>query len=163
MDIKWKDIEGNIINADIEKIKIKKSDLMQTYLKSDIHRIEINDHMLMLYDSKDNLLNEITIPAKKLKEAVKIFNAYDKTGRMFKITKKSGDFTFFETLVTSGDPIGNVVGFVILVVILCVLYSVIIRAIFGKLAPYVAIGLLCSPFVAKFITYVKRQKLKEIR
>lgn len=162
MDIKWKDEYNRIINANDSYIKIKnKSGLINTYSKEDIYRIELSDGILFLHDLNDKYLDEISIPANKFNEAVKIFNDYDKTGRIFKKTQDSGKMSFFETFTTAGDPVGN---FWILITLLFISYFIIrvtLYNLFGKYSFLVLILIIALPIIYKLLIRLKRNRLRK--
>lgn len=123
MDIKWKDDYGNILNATNDLLKFKNVDGTLYKLSSeDIHMVEIKEGMLFFYDKEEKSLLDIDIPEKKMKEAVSLFNEYDKTGRVYK--GKTG-FTFIDfmnELLSTGDMFTNTIIFGTLIVTFALIY-----------------------------------------
>lgn len=162
MDIKWKDEYNRIINANNDKLKIKnKSGEINNYPKENVYRIEMNDRIMSIYDLNDKYLDEISIPANKFNEAVKIFNDYDKTGRIFKKTPESGKMSFFETFATAGNPVGN---FWILITLLFISYFIIrvtLYNLFGKCSFLVLILIIALPIIYKLLIRLKRNRLRK--
>lgn len=86
MDIKWKDMIGDIINADDEKIKIKRANgNIIRFNKSDVYRVKVDDARMLIefINFQYETIGDIFIPTDKLKDAVLIFNDYDKTGKLY--------------------------------------------------------------------------------
>ena len=127
MDVKWKDGEGNILNADNEKIKyLDVKDNLKTVLKKEeVKKITIEDGLMNIFKDFDNDLEiTIVIPKGSNRDAVRIFNEYDKTGTMLK--GKSGDFLV--DLILESSMVGNpFLGITAFLFIFAVLLGISIR------------------------------------
>ena len=102
----WKDGEGNILNADSKCIKyLEAKDNVKTVLqKEEVKKITIEDGMMNVFrDFEDDLAVTIVIPKGQNRAAVRIYNEYDKTGKMLK--RKSGSFLldlYLESSIATG-------------------------------------------------------------
>lgn len=169
MDIRWKDSNGNILNANKERlIYFEVDDDIKTVLKGEeIKKITIEDGMMHIFrDFENNLVLTIVIPKSSKKKAIKIFNEYDKTGRSLK--GKSSNFLLdliLESSVIIGNPFAGIVaiGFIILIPLNLLLYFV--RDIFGELGlgvvRVIVIGYLVYSVISYILLRIKRKKLKE--
>lgn len=162
MDVKWKDGEGNILNADDMKIKYLSANGEKYIISKDkIKKITIEDGLLNIFKDFDNDLElTVVIPKKNKRDAVKIFNEYDKTGKMLK--RKTGNFLIDLILESSvSNPIYGLSG-IILVLLILIRF---VEAVFGEIALSVIRIAIISYVAYLIISYiflrVKRKKLKE--
>lgn len=95
LDIKWKDMIGDIINVNDDKVKIKSTkEKLVKFNKEDVYQVNVNDVRMTIefIDFQFQELGSIFIPNKNIKDAILIFNEYDKTGRIYE--PKSINFIF---------------------------------------------------------------------
>lgn len=170
MDVKWKDGEGNILNADNEKIKyLDVKDNLKTILKKEeVKKITIEDGMMNIFKDLDNDLElTIVIPKGSNRDAVKIFNEYDRTGTMLK--GNSGDFLL--DLILESSLLGNpFLGIIAILFIFAVLLNLSIRLaifMFGDIGLNIVRVIFFGYPVYVLISYillrVKRKKIMEKR
>lgn len=113
MDVKWKDTKGNILNADNERLIYleAKKDTKTIVSRDDIKKITIEDGLMHIFkDFEDDLVLSIVIPRKSKKGANKIFNHYDRTGRMLK--GNTGNFLIdliLESSIATGHPLTGII------------------------------------------------------
>lgn len=169
MDIKWKDGEGNFLNADNEKIKYLTSDNIKTVIKKEeVKKITIEDGLMNFFIDFDNDLElTIVIPKGSKRDAVKIFNEYDKTGRLLK--RNSGNFLvdlILDSSVVTFNPFTGIL--VIFTAIVC-LFAILVTlpmGIFGEdlgilISRILIIGAIAYTIISHIWLRVKRKGLKE--
>lgn len=169
MDIRWKDGAGNILNANNEKLKYLTCGNEKTILKKDeIKKITIEDGLMNVFkDFHNDLAVSIVIPKGHKRDAVKIFNQYDKTGTILK--RNSGNFFVDLILDSSIVTFNPFTGIAVILAAIIFLFAILITlpvSIFGD-----EIGLLMSRVsIIGAIGYIitsyallrfKRKKLKE--
>jgi hypothetical protein len=169
MDIRWKDGNGNILNANNERIIYyeAETDNKIKITKEETKKITIEDGLMNIFrDFESDLVITIIIPKKSKKDAVKIFNDYDKTGKMFK--GNTNNFLLdliLESSVIIGNPFAGVVafGFIILISINLLLYFA--KYMFGEVGIDIVRIMLFGYLIYSVISYVslriKRKHLKE--
>lgn len=162
MDIRWKDENGNILNANKErliyfdaetneKIKLK---------KEEIKKIIIEDGLMHIFkDFENDLALSILIPKKNKRDAVKIFNEYDKTGTILK--SGSGDFLLnliLESSLIMGNPFFGIIVILFAVAIFIIILSVALGEIGVIIARVLIIGLLIYYVLSYILLRIKRKK-----
>lgn len=174
MDIKWKDGKGNILNANKERIIYldAETNIKTTLRKEDIKKITIEDGLLNIFkDFKNDLVLTIVIPKKNKRNAVKIFNEYDKTGRMYK--KGTGNIlldifldAFVDFSLALINPIAAFLTIPLVLLLIFGIAKIIMESLFGDIGTYIAYIILFGYpiyIIARYILLkIKRKKLKEI-
>lgn len=169
VDIKWKDLEGNILNANNDRLIYfeSKKDVKTTIRKKEVKKITIEDGIMHIFKDYDNdLVLSIVIPKKKKKDANRIFNYYDKTGNMLK--GNTGNFLvdlILESSLATGHPLTGVVTiFFLFAFALLVLVSLLDRVL-GELGIVIAriliIGYPSYLILSRIRIRIIRKKLKE--
>lgn len=170
MDIKWKDGEGNILNADNKCIKyLDIKDNTKTVLKKEeIKKIVLEDGMMHIFrDFQDDLIITIIIPNGMNRKAVKIFNEFDRTGKMLK--RKSNNFfldLYLESSVATGQPLLGIA--VLLLICSLMIFGLfwILNKIFGDVGYIIAriliIGYIAYSIVSYIVLRIKRRIRKQI-
>lgn len=169
MDIKWIDGEGNVLNADNEKIKYLTSDNIKTVIKKEeVKKITIEDGMMNVFkDFENDLELTVVIPKGNKRNAKKIFNEYDRTGRLLK--RNSGNFfvdLILDSSVVTFNPFtGILVIFTAIICLFTILVSVPIFILGEDLGLLVSRILIIGAIVYTIISYIwlriKRKSLKE--
>jgi len=165
VNIMWKDENGNIINANNErliyfdagtneKIKLK---------KEEIKKIVIEDGLMHIFkDFENDLVLSIVIPKRNKRDAVKIFNEYDKTGTILK--NGAGDFLLnfiLESSLIMGNPFFGIIVILFAIAIFIIILSVALGEIGAIIARVLIIGLPIY-FVLSFILLrIKRKRRME--
>ena len=174
MDIRWKDGKGNIINANKERIiYLNASTDTKTILRNEeVKKITIEDGMMNIFkDFENDLVLTIVIPKGNNRNAVKIFNEYDKTGTMYK--KGAGNIlldVFLDTFVDFSlaliNPIATLFILLLTLILMFGITKLIFENLFGDAGTYIAYALLlCYPLysiVRYALIRIKRKKLKEV-
>lgn len=163
MDIKWKDGNGNILNADSDRIIYyeKETDNQIKITKDEVKKITIEDGLMNIFrDFKSDLALTIIIPKKNNKGAIKIFNNYDKTGKSLK--GKSNNFLLNLVLESSvSNPIFGLSGVAFVLSVLIIF----IRVRFGQIAldimQILIIIYIIYSIALYILTKIKRKNLKE--
>lgn len=165
MDIRWKDENGNILNANKErliyfdaetneKIKLK---------KEEIKKIIIEDGLMHIFkDFENDLVLSIIIPKKNKRDAVKIFNEYDKTGTILK--SGAGDFLLnliLESSLIMGNPFFGIIVILFAVAIFIIILSVALGEIGVIIARVLIIGLLIYYVLSYILLRIKRKRRME--
>ena len=169
MNIMWKDENGNIINANNErliyfdagtneKIKLK---------KEEIKKIVIEDGLMHIFkDFENDLVLSIVIPKRNKRDAVKIFNEYDKTGTILK--NGAGDFLLnfildliFESSLTTGNPLFGITLILITVAVFIIILSVVFGEIGAIIARVLIIGIPVYLILSFVILRIKRNRRME--
>lgn len=159
MDIRWKDLAGNIINADSKSIKYydAKDDVKTVLNKEEVMKIIMEDGLMHFFrDFEDNdLALTIVIPRKQNRAAVKIFNAYDKTGKMLK--RKTGNFfldLILESCVILYNPILGIVAILCIASLLLLGLIMLIDEVFGDFGIAVVRILIIGYLAYIFLSYI---------
>lgn len=170
MDIRWKDGKGNILNANKEKIKYLTSENEKTTLsKEEVKKITIEDGLMNIFtDFKNELALTIVIPKKNKRDAVRIFNEYDKTGKMLK--RKTGNFfidLILDSSVVTFNPFTGIIIIITLAIALLLLFVTIPMSIFGMdlgliVSRVLIIGALAYTIITRILIRIKRKRLKEV-
>lgn len=171
MDVRWKDGKDNILNANKEKIIYFDSETgTKTILsKDEVKKIIIEEGLMNIFkDFEHDLALTIVIPDKNKRDAVKIFNEFDKTGNMLK--RKSNNFfmdLIFESSLILGNPFLGITALLFIAAIILNILTYLTLWLFGD------IGLLALRIVFfgypiyAIISYihlrVKRKKMMEKR
>lgn len=169
MDIKWKDGEGNILNASNEKIIYlnAKENKKTTIEKDEIKKITIEDRLMNVFkDFQNELIISIVIPKKHRKDAVKIFNEFDKTGT---ILKGKSNHTFLNLILESSLAFGTpFLGMGAIVLSALFVYRVIehfAEPLFGDLwiilIRLIVFGYPVYLVLSYIVTKIKRKNIKE--
>lgn len=168
MDIKWRDGEGNILNANKERVIYLDvdTDMKTTLRKEEIRKITIDDGLMNIFKDFDNdLALTIVIPKKNKRNAVKIFNEYDKTGRILK--GKSNNFLIdliLESSVITGNPLTGL-GAILFIFIVGFGIFTWFATLFGDVGLIVARIIIVGIPIYSIATYIllkiKRKNLKE--
>lgn len=166
MDIKWKDGKGSILNANKDKLIYLDVDtnVKTTIKREEVKKITIDDGLMNVFkDFKNNLALTIVVPKKSRRNAVKIFNEYDKTGTMLK--RESSNFLLdliLESSVILGSPF---LGIGVILFVILILFSVVVL-LFGEigliLARVLIFGYPIYLIISHILLRIKRKKLKEI-
>lgn len=173
MNIAWKDGEGNILNANREKIIYMdvSKDKKTIIKKEEIKKITIDDGLMNIFkDFKNDLVLTIVIPKGSKKDAVKIFNEYDKTGDMY--NKGTGNIltdvflnVFLDLSLSLINPIAVMLAVPLILLIMFNITKLIAENLFGNIGTYIAyITLLGYPtyLIIQYIHLrIKRKNLKE--
>ena len=169
MDIRWKDEEGNILNANNKNIKyLSAKDNTKTILKKEeVKKITVEDGLMNIFkDFENDLALTIVIPKRNKKDAVKIFNEYDKTGTMLK--GKSSDFLLdliLESSVILGNPFLGIAVIIFIALILFAILTYILSIIFGDagiiIVRFLVIGYPIYLVISYILLRIKRRKIKE--
>lgn len=170
MDIKWKDGNGNILNANKERIIYldAETNIKTTLRKEDIKKITIEDGLLNIFkDLENDLVLTIVIPKKNKRSAVKIFNEYDRTGKIIK--GKSNNFLLdliLESSVVTGNPFTGVLVMLVTIIFLFALIVTLPMYIFGEdlgllVSRILIIGAVVYTILSYIILRIKRKRLKE--
>lgn len=170
MDIKWKDGEGNILNANSEKIIYlnAKDNKKITIQKDKIKKITIEDRLMNVFkDFQNELIISIVIPKKNKRDAVKIFNEFDKTGEMLK--GKSSHFLLNLILDSSfilGNPFIGIGATIFIGTILFLfitdIMGPIVQEVFLTLVRAILFGYPAYLLLSYIRTKIKRKRIKEI-
>lgn len=169
MDIKWKDGEGNILNANKERVIYLDADTdIKTVLrKEEIKKITIEDGLMNIFkDFENDLALTIVIPKRNKRDAVRIFNEYDKTGTMLKL--KSSNFLsdlILESSMVAGNPF---LGLSVIIVIVAILFLVLIKILniaFGDFGTDIArvliFGFLAYIVISHIMVRINRKRIME--
>lgn len=167
MDIKWKDGNNNILNANSEVIKYLNSsnDKMIVLKKEEVKKIVIEDRLMNIFkDFENDLVLTIVIPKGKNRVAVKIFNEYDKTGKMLK--GKSSNFLLdliLESSMIAGNPLFGITAFIFIGSVLFLVFMRILDKTFGNIGVEIARILILGYPVYLLLSYIfTRIKRKRI-
>jgi hypothetical protein len=170
MDIRWKDGEGNILNANEEKIIYLDADTdTKTVLrKEEVKKITIEDGLMNIFrDFENDLVLTIVIPKGNNKNAVKIFNKYDKTGAMLK--GKSSNFLLdliLESSMVAGNPFLGLIAIIFIVAVLLLGLTRILNIIFGDfgitIARILVFGSLAYVVIGNILVRINRKRIMEI-
>lgn len=169
MDIRWKDENGNILNANNERLIYLDAETNEKikFKKEDVKKIVIEDGLMHIFkDFENDLVLSIIIPKKNKRDAVKIFNEYDKTGTILK--SGAGDFLLnfildliFESSLTTGNPFFGIMLILFIVAIFIAILSIALGEIGAIIARVLIIGLPIY-FVLSFILLrIKRKRRME--
>lgn len=123
--------------------------------------------MHIFTDFKNDLAISIVIPRKNKRDAVKIFNEYDKTGTMLK--KKSNNLFIdlvLESSITTGNPTFGIVAFIISVAILLLIVDNVLGLIFGNevgnmILRLTIFGYLAFVVMSNIYVRIKRKRIME--
>lgn len=165
MDIKWKDENGNILNANNERlIYLDANTNEKTKLrKEEIKKIVIEDGLMHIFkDFENDLVLTIVIPKKNQRDAVKIFNEYDKTGAILK--GKSGD-VLLDLILESSLVLGNPFIGIIAVLFIVAIFIGILNVVFGEIGVIIArvllVGLPTYLVLSHIFLRIKRKNRME--
>ena len=169
MDIKWKDDNGNIFNANNKSIKYLSSDGTKVILKKEeVKKVTLEEGILCVYSDFDGDTDIITVvPKKNNRDAVKVFNEFDKTGKMLK--RKSSNFLLdliLDSSLIMSSPFGGIAALVIIFLGLFMFVAGAVKEIFGEVG-FLAFRLLLLGYpiyiLIKYILLrIKRAKMKEL-
>ena len=169
MDIKWKDGNGNILNANKNRIIYldANTNIKTTIKKEEVKKITIEDGMMNIFkDFENDLELTIVIPKGSKRNAVKIFNEYDKTGTILK--GKSNNFLIdliLESSVITGHPLTGIVAILFIVSIILLIATLIIYKIFGEAGMFVLRVIIFGYPIYAVMSYIylriKRKKIME--
>lgn len=169
MDIKWKDGKGNILNANKKGIKYldAESNNKVEISKDEIKVVEIEDRLMNIYrDFNNDLIISVVIPKDKKKAAKRIYNEFDKTGKLLK--GNTGTFLLdliLESSMVLGNPLvgGVLILFVGGLVLNIALY--VIKNMLGEAAiiliRYLILAWIIYTLIQFILTLIKRKRLKE--
>lgn len=170
MDIKWKDENGNILNANDERIIYldAKNNIKTMLKKEEIKKITIVDGMMNLFrDFEHDLAITIIIPKKSTRNAVKIYNKYDKTGKMLK--KESSHFLLnliIESSLAFGTPFLGMGAVIFSALFAFNMLGYFMEPILGDiwiiLVRLIVFGYPTYILLSYIFTKVKRKQIKEI-
>lgn len=170
MDVRWKDGAGNILNANNERIIYYESetDNKIKITKEETKKITIEDGLMNIFrDFESDLALTIIIPKKSKRDAVKIFNEYDKTGKMLK--GKSSNLLLdliLESSVILGNPFLGLSLFLLIGSIIFLLLVYVLDFTFGDfgvaIVRVLSFGYIIYSVASYFLIRIKRKKLKEI-
>lgn len=158
MDIRWKDGEGNILNANKNRIIYLESSVnTKTIIKNEeVKKITIEDGLMNIFrDFENDLIITIVIPKKNTRNAVKIFNEYDKTGIMLK--RKSGNIMLdliLESSVITGNPLTGILAFLFIALVVFSLLLKLLGIVFGEYGHMVARFLIAGSLIYVLISYI---------
>lgn len=158
MDIKWKDGQGNIINANKKRlIYLNVSNNVKTVLlKEEVKKIAIEDGLMNIFkDFENDLELTIVIPKGRSKDATRIFNEYDKTGAMLK--GKSNNFLLdliFESSMVAGNPFFGLSTIIFIVAVLLLILTRILSFIFGNVGITIARTLILGCIVYVILSHI---------
>lgn len=171
MDIRWKDGAGNILNANKERILYyeTETDTKIKLTNEEIKKITIEDGLMNIFrDFENDLVLTIVIPKGHNRKAKKIFNEYDKTGRLLK--RNSGNFFIDLILDSSVITYNPFTGILIILFLIVALFAIIVNLPIFLLGE--KLGLLVSriliissiiyPVLSHILLRIKRKRLKEI-
>lgn len=169
MDVRWKDENGSILNVNSEKFKyLDARENSKTILKKEeIKKITIEDGLMNIFkDFENDLVLTIIIPKGSNRDAVKIFNEYDKTGIILK--GKSGDFLLdllLESSIATGNPFLGITAILFIFVILLSLFIRFATILFGNIGLNIVRVIFFGYPLYILLSYIflriKRKKLKE--
>lgn len=169
MDIKWKDLEGNILNAEKERIiYLDVKNNVKTVIKNEeVKKIVIENGLMHIFkDFEDDLALSIVIPKKNKKDANKIFNYYDKTGKILK--GNTGNFLIdliLESSLATGHPLTGVVAIFFLFSFSLLIVVSLLDKLLGNVGVIIAriliIGYPMYLIGLRIQTRITRKKLKE--
>lgn len=170
MDIKWKDGNGNILNVNESRlIYLDVITNVKTIIKrEEVKKITIEDGLINIFtDFENDLALTIVIPKRNERNAVKIFNEYDKTGKMLK--RKSGNFFIYLILESSVITYNPFTGILFILGIVIISLGLIIKLpifILGEdlgllISRVLVIGLIVYTITSYILLKIKRRKLKE--
>lgn len=171
MDIKWKDGEGNILNANDKNIKyLSASDNVKTSLnKEEVKKITIEEGLMNFFkDFENDLELTIVIPKGSKRDAVKIFNEYDRTGRLLK--RNSGNFFVDLILDSSVVTFNPFIGILVIFTAIMCLFAILVTlpmGIFGEdlgllISRILIISAIAYAIISNIWLRIKRKRLKEI-
>lgn len=174
MDVKWKDGEGNILNANNERIIYYgvETDSKTKLTKEEVKKITIEDGLMNIFkDFENELALTIVIPKKSKRNAVRIFNEYDKTGEMYK--KGTGNIlldvflnVFVEFSLNMINPISVLFTVPLILLLVFGVIRIAMESILGSVGTYIAYIALFGYPVYMIVRYVllriKRKKIKEV-
>lgn len=170
MDIKWKDENGNILNVNDQRLIYldAKSNIKIIFKKEDIKKITIVDGMMNLFrDFEHDLAITIIIPRKRTRDAVKIYNKYDKTGEMLK--KESSHFLLnliLESSLAFGTPFLGMGAIIFSTLFVFRVVGYFIEPILGDIwimfIRLVVFGYPIYLLLSYIFTKIKRRQIKEI-
>lgn len=164
MDVKWKDGEGNILNANNERIIYYgvETDSKTKLTKEEVKKITIEDGLMNIFkDFENDLVLTIVIPKKSKRNAVRIFNEYDKTGEVIK--GKSNNFLLNLILESSiSNPIFGLSGIAFALLVLVRFIQVAISEVVVDVIKIIVIGYIAYSIILYVLTKIKRKKLKEV-
>ena len=169
MDVKWKDGAGNILNANKEKIiYLDIEENKKTIIKNEeVKKITIEDGLMNIFvDFNNDLALTIIIPKKNKRDAVKIFNEYDKTGTMLK--RKSNNFLLnliLESSMVAGNPFLGIAAIIFIVAILLLTLTNILNIAFGDagiiIVRILVFSLIAYAIISRVLVRMKRKKIAE--
>lgn len=173
MDIKWKDGNGNILNANKERIIYldAESDLKTVVRKEEIKKITMEDGMMNLFrDFENDLIMTIVIPKRQKRNGAKIFNEYDKTGAILK--RQSNDLLadflldlIFESTITSFSPLLGIAVIVFTALIVLLVITAILVNVFGDIGftmvKVMVVGYPLYALMSYILMRIKRNRIKE--
>ena len=173
MDIKWKDGNGNILNANKERIIYLDAqlDLKTVVRKEEVKKITMEDGMMNLFrDFENDLIMTIVIPKKQKRSGAKIFNEYDKTGTILKRQSRDllADFLLdliFESTITSFNPLLGIAVIVSIALIILFVITAILVSVFGDIgftmAKFMVAGYPLYALISYILMRIKRKRIKE--
>lgn len=174
MDIKWKDGKGNILNANKDRIIYLNAETnAKTIIKNkEVKKVIVIDGMINIFrDFENDLELTIIIPKKHRKNAVRIFNEYDKTGQMYN-SGRGNIFTeifldaFIDITLTLTNPISLFLGIPIVSLIIFLTVKAVLEGLLGNAGVCLSYFILLSYPVYGIINYIltiiKRRSLKEV-
>lgn len=168
MDIKWKDENGNIFNADDNSIRYLEDGEKTTVKKNEVKKVTFDEGLLCFFTDFSSLDPKliVAVPKKRTRDGVKIFNNYDKTGEMLK--KKSSNFILnliLDSSMIMGNPLGGIAVFIGIFSLLLIILTGVLKSAFGDTGLIIArIIVLVYPvytIISYIFIFVKRKKLKE--
>ena len=171
MDVRWKDDNGSILNANKDKIIYfdASTNTKTTIKKEEIKKIIIEDGLMNIFkDFENDLVLIIVIPKKNKRDAVKIFNEHDKTGQLIK--RNSGTF-FLDLILDSSVITHNPFTGILLIlgggVVLFALIVALLSSILGEeaglfVSRILIVGAIVYAILSRILLRIKRRRLKEI-
>lgn len=169
MDIRWEDGKGNILNANKEKIIYLDVDTnIKTKLtKEEVKKITIEDGLMNIFkDFENDLALTIVIPKKNKRDAVRIYNEYDKTGTILK--GKSNNILLdliLESSMVVGNPFFGLTAIVFTASILFLALTRILNLIFGDtgiiIARILIFGYIAYIAMSYILLRINRKRIKE--
>lgn len=168
MNIKWKDDHGNIFNADDSSIRYLDDGKKTQIKKEDVKKVNIHEGIISIYTDVDSSDAEIIsiIPKGKERDAKKVYNNYDRTGKMLK--GQSGNFLLdliLDSSLIMGNPLGGILAFVTGGSLAIIFLSKIFTAVFGnvgiEILRIILFGYIGYVAISYIFTFIKRKRLKE--